>query len=188
MEKPNHQTSVYSQPITSVISSPKGIVLANYQWAAAYFRKSRVVMLLLVNVSTSSLTVCVCPNTHTSSESITDVHMIACDSRTMRFIQDIYLRIVLKLFLLFCILLQGEGRETESFVTCGSVVKLINTKHNVRLHSHDVKYGSGRLIKVVSDILTIFYSQLICCCLEWLFIVGLNGTVLTITPFVTYST
>ena len=28
-------------------------------------------------------------------------------------------------------------------VTCGSVVKLQNLYHKVRLHSHDVKYGSG---------------------------------------------
>lgn len=28
-------------------------------------------------------------------------------------------------------------------VTCGSVVKLLNTAHGVRLHSHEVKYGSG---------------------------------------------
>jgi len=28
-------------------------------------------------------------------------------------------------------------------VTCGSVVKLVNHNHKVRLHSHDVKYGSG---------------------------------------------
>ncbi|XP_056677327.1 stromal cell-derived factor 2-like protein 1 [Monodelphis domestica] len=28
-------------------------------------------------------------------------------------------------------------------VTCGSVLKLLNTRHGVRLHSHDVKYGSG---------------------------------------------
>ncbi|KAM8865427.1 stromal cell-derived factor 2-like protein 1 [Synchiropus picturatus] len=36
------------------------------------------------------------------------------------------------------------AREAESNdVTCGSLVKLLNTKHNVRLHSHDVKYGSG---------------------------------------------
>jgi len=28
-------------------------------------------------------------------------------------------------------------------VTCGSVVKLMNNAHKVRLHSHDVKYGSG---------------------------------------------
>ncbi|KAJ8380344.1 hypothetical protein SKAU_G00011220 [Synaphobranchus kaupii] len=62
----------------------------------------------------------------------------------MRLIQEIHLRIFFKLFLLFCILLQGEGREVESsFVTCGSLVKLLNTRHNVRLHSHDVKYGSG---------------------------------------------
>jgi len=29
------------------------------------------------------------------------------------------------------------------YVTCGSVLKLVNPKHNVRLHSHEVKYGSG---------------------------------------------
>ena len=28
-------------------------------------------------------------------------------------------------------------------VTCGSTVKLMNSQHKVRLHSHDVKYGSG---------------------------------------------
>ena len=28
-------------------------------------------------------------------------------------------------------------------VTCGSSVKLMNGQHKVRLHSHDVKYGSG---------------------------------------------
>jgi len=28
-------------------------------------------------------------------------------------------------------------------VTCGSVVKLLNLSHKTRLHSHDVKYGSG---------------------------------------------
>uniref|UniRef100_A0A1B0A1N2 MIR domain-containing protein n=1 Tax=Glossina pallidipes TaxID=7398 RepID=A0A1B0A1N2_GLOPL len=31
----------------------------------------------------------------------------------------------------------------KNFVTCGSIVKLLNTDYNVRLHSHDVKYGSG---------------------------------------------
>lgn len=37
-----------------------------------------------------------------------------------------------------------ETRESEqNLVTCGSLVKLLNTRHNVRLHSHDVKYGSG---------------------------------------------
>lgn len=34
--------------------------------------------------------------------------------------------------------------ETVSHVTCGSVVKLENeSKPKMRLHSHDVKYGSG---------------------------------------------
>ncbi len=29
------------------------------------------------------------------------------------------------------------------YVTCGSAIKLANSENNVRLHSHDVKYGSG---------------------------------------------
>lgn len=28
-------------------------------------------------------------------------------------------------------------------VTCGSVIKLMNIDYNARLHSHDVKYGTG---------------------------------------------
>ena len=40
------------------------------------------------------------------------------------------------------------GRESEFWniffqVTCGSVIKLQNLFHKIRLHSHDVKYGSG---------------------------------------------
>nr|CAG4645136.1 EOG090X0E0P [Leptodora kindtii] len=34
----------------------------------------------------------------------------------------------------------GRGGQ---FVTCGSVMKLQNLSYKVRLHSHDVKYGSG---------------------------------------------
>ncbi|XP_037948234.1 stromal cell-derived factor 2, partial [Teleopsis dalmanni] len=30
-----------------------------------------------------------------------------------------------------------------NFVTCGSILKLLNSDYNYRLHSHDVKYGSG---------------------------------------------
>lgn len=29
------------------------------------------------------------------------------------------------------------------YVTCGSVIKLLNANYKVRLHSHDIKYGSG---------------------------------------------
>ncbi|XP_038619281.1 stromal cell-derived factor 2-like protein 1 [Tachyglossus aculeatus] len=35
------------------------------------------------------------------------------------------------------------GQADAKAVTCGSVLKLLNTRHGVRLHSHDVKYGSG---------------------------------------------
>ena len=37
-------------------------------------------------------------------------------------------------------LFKGRGGQ---FVTCGSVIKLQNLAYKVRLHSHDVKYGSG---------------------------------------------
>ncbi|XP_006021586.1 stromal cell-derived factor 2-like protein 1 [Alligator sinensis] len=35
------------------------------------------------------------------------------------------------------------GEAAAEAVTCGSVLKLLNTRHSVRLHSHEVKYGSG---------------------------------------------
>ncbi|XP_058019912.1 stromal cell-derived factor 2 [Ahaetulla prasina] len=45
------------------------------------------------------------------------------------------------------LLLLGPGEAGEAgeagAVTCGSVVKLLNPRHGVRLHSHDVRYGSG---------------------------------------------
>jgi len=34
------------------------------------------------------------------------------------------------------------GRSTQ-YVTCGSVLKLMNIGYKIRLHSHDVKYGTG---------------------------------------------
>lgn len=33
--------------------------------------------------------------------------------------------------------------QYTQYVTYGSVLKLLNTDYNVRLHSHDVKYGTG---------------------------------------------
>uniref|UniRef100_A0A1B6C569 MIR domain-containing protein n=1 Tax=Clastoptera arizonana TaxID=38151 RepID=A0A1B6C569_9HEMI len=38
------------------------------------------------------------------------------------------------------LIVTGKGAH---FVTCGSVLKLQNSDINVRLHSHDVKYGTG---------------------------------------------
>lgn len=37
----------------------------------------------------------------------------------------------------------GASKASAGLVTCGSVLKLLNTHHRVRLHSHDIKYGSG---------------------------------------------
>ncbi|XP_078083371.1 stromal cell-derived factor 2-like protein 1 [Mustelus asterias] len=43
-----------------------------------------------------------------------------------------------------CALLLAPAAATDlQYVTCGSVIKLLNNQYNVRLHSHDVKYGSG---------------------------------------------
>lgn len=56
---------------------------------------------------------------------------------------DILVRF-LPAFLLVLLGIFGFSAGTElSSVTCGSVIKLLNIKHNVRLHSHDVRYGSG---------------------------------------------
>ncbi|CAL8091532.1 unnamed protein product [Calicophoron daubneyi] len=37
----------------------------------------------------------------------------------------------------------SDSKLTQHHVTCGSVLKLLNTRHEVRLHSHEVNYGSG---------------------------------------------
>lgn len=61
---------------------------------------------------------------------------------TMEIMSTVHVFVKSLLFVLLCSIC--EGRESElSYVTCGSLVKLLNTRHNVRLHSHDVKYGSG---------------------------------------------
>ncbi|XP_074778714.1 stromal cell-derived factor 2 [Athene noctua] len=44
---------------------------------------------------------------------------------------------------LMVLALGAAARGGPGPVTCGSVVKLLNVRHNVRLHSHDVRYGSG---------------------------------------------
>ncbi|TPP59375.1 Stromal cell-derived factor [Fasciola gigantica] len=41
-----------------------------------------------------------------------------------------------------CILSYVNGRK-QSEVTCGSVLKLVNVDYDVKLHSHEVRYGSG---------------------------------------------
>ncbi|XP_016363109.1 stromal cell-derived factor 2-like protein 1 [Sinocyclocheilus anshuiensis] len=53
---------------------------------------------------------------------------------------SVFLAVILVCFMFA----QCGARDLDSsYVTCGSVVKLLNTRHSVRLHSHDVKYGSG---------------------------------------------
>lgn len=50
-----------------------------------------------------------------------------------------------QLGLLLALLAAGSraAKPGVELVTCGSVLKLFNTQHRVRLHSHDIKYGSG---------------------------------------------
>ncbi|KAK4469977.1 hypothetical protein MN116_007474 [Schistosoma mekongi] len=58
--------------------------------------------------------------------------------------------IVPVLFLVFT----AESNSQQSIVTCGSVLKLVNTDFNARLHSHEVQYGSGsgqQSVTAVSD-------------------------------------
>ena len=43
------------------------------------------------------------------------------------------------------------------YVTCGSVLKLWNTASGVRLHSHDVKYGSGSGQQVITILIEMKY-------------------------------
>ncbi|XP_045472742.1 stromal cell-derived factor 2 isoform X2 [Harmonia axyridis] len=57
----------------------------------------------------------------------------------MNFPFDIYLTTFLLISLNLVIVFGAK----ERYVTCGSVIKLLNTDHRVRLHSHDVKYGTG---------------------------------------------
>jgi dolichyl-phosphate-mannose--protein O-mannosyl transferase len=56
----------------------------------------------------------------------------------------------MKLFPLFCIYFLSSlvsvirtSSSSYPYVTCGSVIKLVNNNYKIRLHSHDVKYGSG---------------------------------------------
>ncbi|XP_042194335.1 stromal cell-derived factor 2 [Callorhinchus milii] len=67
-------------------------------------------------------------------------------------------RVAVALLRLWLLLAAGAGAgawaSELSYVTCGSVVKLLNTRHNVRLHSHEVKYGSGSGQQSVTGVTT----------------------------------
>lgn len=67
-----------------------------------------------------------------------------------------------------------EARDSDlNYVTCGSLVKLLNTRHNVRLHSHDVKYGSGNL-HPSSNIHAAFHPPSRTWAPRWIFFASLN--------------
>ncbi|KAF7991344.1 hypothetical protein HCN44_002906 [Aphidius gifuensis] len=50
--------------------------------------------------------------------------------------------ILLKIIILLTIIIQIKAKGTK-YVTYSSVIKLMNNHNGARLHSHDIKYGSG---------------------------------------------
>lgn len=50
---------------------------------------------------------------------------------------------VLSILLFTLLSVQNSQGSKAEFVTCGSILKMVNTDLRLRLHSHDVKYGSG---------------------------------------------
>ncbi|XP_056302188.1 stromal cell-derived factor 2 [Danio aesculapii] len=67
----------------------------------------------------------------------------------------VFLRVQLPLTVLLSCMFTLSLCSEMDFVTCGSVVKLVNVKHNVRLHSHDVRYGSGSGQQSVTGVTTV---------------------------------
>ncbi|XP_061608775.1 stromal cell-derived factor 2 isoform X2 [Phyllopteryx taeniolatus] len=59
------------------------------------------------------------------------------------FSRDLLFRLFACVFVFWALLFRSSLCTELTSVTCGSVLKLLNVKHNVRLHSHDVRYGSG---------------------------------------------
>lgn len=57
----------------------------------------------------------------------------------VRYVEKLFY-IIIGICLLYVNPTKAKGTK---YVTCGSVVKLLNTDYNVRLHSHDIKYASG---------------------------------------------
>lgn len=49
----------------------------------------------------------------------------------------------LVIFLVAMSMFVDESSASLSHVTCGSVVRLVNSNYMIKLHSHDIKYGSG---------------------------------------------
>jgi len=67
------------------------------------------------------------------------VILIPIEINTMNNLLQIFIYIILALIHLNSI----SCAINYPYVTCGSVLKLFNPNYNTRLHSHDVKYGSG---------------------------------------------
>jgi len=107
-----------------------------------YFTRSfRVLRAYLLIVLVTLLSECIHGNTKGELESLKRLRK-GDSRRDLRELQQI--------FILF--------PSDFQYVTCGSVVKLLNIQHNVRLHSHEVKYGSGsgQQVCLLFALITIF--------------------------------
>ncbi|CAL1676023.1 unnamed protein product [Lasius platythorax] len=56
---------------------------------------------------------------------------------------DYAMRLLLSSFAILSLYISCIQARGTQHVTCGSVLKLMNIDYNVRLHSHEIKYGSG---------------------------------------------
>ncbi|XP_029672029.1 stromal cell-derived factor 2 isoform X1 [Formica exsecta] len=56
---------------------------------------------------------------------------------------DYAMRLLLSSFTILSLYISCIQAKGTQHVTCGSVLKLMNVNYNVRLHSHEVKYGTG---------------------------------------------
>ncbi|VVC88675.1 unnamed protein product [Leptidea sinapis] len=55
----------------------------------------------------------------------------------------VFTNVIPLLLLLKICLIETIRASRAEYVTCGTILKLMNTELKLRLHSHDIKYGSG---------------------------------------------
>ncbi|KAK2581353.1 hypothetical protein KPH14_008119 [Odynerus spinipes] len=58
-------------------------------------------------------------------------------------LRSVTVTLFFKILLTILLCIGFTTAKGTKYVTCGSVLKLMNVDYNVRLHSHDIKYGSG---------------------------------------------
>ena len=70
---------------------------------------------------------------------------MALSSSSLFCLQNFRLKIIpIHLLIITCFnIFKTNCSSSSTTVTCGSVLKLMNVNSGIRLHSHDIKYGSG---------------------------------------------